>query len=112
MAGLYAFAPIVYPARIRTTGMGWAIGIGRFGAILAPLTVGVLLDRGWSPPSRYYAFALPLLVAIGTVLVLHRSTDVHRFSSVPGPGGSVPSPGGGARGATISQGARLTSSKR
>lgn len=83
MAGLYAFAPIVYPARIRTTGMGCAIGIGRFGAILAPITAGVLLDRGWSPPNLYYAFAVPLLIAIGSVLVLHRNTgDVHRSPEV------------------------------
>ena len=111
MAGLYAFAPIVYPARIRTTGLGWAIGIGRFGAILAPLTAGVLLDRGWSPPSLYYAFALPLLVAIGTVLVLHRNTDVHQTSRVPGPE-TVPSPDRAARGASVNQGAHLTSMKR
>jgi MFS transporter, AAHS family, vanillate permease len=76
MAGLYSFAPIVYPAAIRTTGMGWAIGIGRIGAILAPITAGVLLDRGWSPPHLYYAFALPLLIAIVTVLALHRNTGV------------------------------------
>jgi MFS family permease len=76
MAGLYSFAPIVYPAAIRTTGMGWAIGIGRFGAILAPITAGVLLDQGWSPPHLYYAFALPLLIAIVTVLALHKSTGV------------------------------------
>jgi hypothetical protein len=90
--------------------MGWAIGIGRFGAILAPLTAGVLLDRGWTPPSLYYAFALPLLVAIGTVLVLHRNTDVHRSSSAPG--SAVPATDRSARGASVSPGARLTSSKR
>jgi benzoate transport len=76
MAGLYSFAPIVYPAAIRTTGMGWAIGIGRFGAILAPITAGVLLDQGWSPPHLYYAFALPLIIAIVTVLALHKNTGV------------------------------------
>jgi MFS family permease len=70
MAGLYAFAPVVYPAAMRSTGMGWAIGIGRIGAILAPLTAGVLLDKGWTPPSLYYAFALPLLGAMLTVLAL------------------------------------------
>ena len=70
MAGLYAFAPIVYPAAIRTTGMGWSIGIGRIGAILAPLIAGMLLDRGWSPPHLYYAYALPLLVSMFTVLAL------------------------------------------
>lgn len=73
MAGLYAFAPIVYPAAIRTTGMGWSIGIGRIGAILAPLIAGGLLDRGWTPPHLYYAFALPLVAAMLTVLALRRN---------------------------------------
>jgi hypothetical protein len=72
MAGLYAFAPVTYPAAVRTTGLGWAIGIGRIGAILAPLIAGMLLDGGWQPGSLYYAYALPLVAgalavaAIGT----------------------------------------------
>ena len=47
MVGLYAATPILYPAAIRATGMGWAIGIGRIGAILAPVIAGLLVDRGW-----------------------------------------------------------------
>ncbi|WP_367849870.1 MFS transporter [Rhodoferax sp. WC2427] len=70
MAGLYSFAPIIYPAAVRTTGMGWAIGIGRLGAILAPLTAGVLLDSGWAPPQLYYVFAIPLLLAVVAVLAI------------------------------------------
>jgi MFS family permease len=70
MAGLYSFAPIIYPAAVRTTGMGWAIGIGRMGAILAPLTAGVLLDSGWAPPQLYYVFAIPLLLAVVAVLAI------------------------------------------
>ncbi|MBT2333057.1 MFS transporter [Variovorax paradoxus] len=73
MAGLYAFAPVIYPAAVRTTGMGWAIGIGRIGAILAPLIAGMLLDRGWQPPHLYYAYALPLIAATAAVLALRRS---------------------------------------
>jgi benzoate transport len=72
MAGLYAFAPVIYPAVIRTTGMGWAIGVGRIGAILAPLTAGSLLDAGWAAPQLYYAYAAPLLVATAAVLLLSR----------------------------------------
>ncbi len=34
MAGLYAVGPPLYPTAVRTTGIGWAIGIGRFGVIL------------------------------------------------------------------------------
>jgi MFS family permease len=72
MAGLYAFAPVIYPASIRTTGMGWAIGIGRIGAILAPLIAGALLDGGWAAPQLYYAYAVPLLAAAVAVLALSR----------------------------------------
>jgi benzoate transport len=72
MAGLYAAAPAVYPAAVRTTALGYAIAVGRLGAILAPLTAGVLLDGGWTPPHLYYAFALPLLGAMAAVLALGR----------------------------------------
>ncbi len=68
MAGLYAFAPVTYPAAVRTTGLGWAIGIGRIGAILAPLTAGLLLDGGWQPASLYYAYALPLVAGALAVM--------------------------------------------
>lgn len=75
MAGLYALAPIQYPAVIRATGMGWAIGIGRVGAILAPTTVGFLIDNGWKTSDLYYAFAIPLIVASVTVLALREGRD-------------------------------------
>jgi len=82
MGGLYAFAPAIYPAGVRTTGMGWAIGVGRLGAILAPLIAGVLLDGGWVPANLYYAFALPLLAAMVAVLALGRSGKVHAVEGV------------------------------
>lgn len=69
MAGLYALVPATYPAAVRVTGMGWAIGIGRAGAILSPMTAGLLLDGGWQPFTLYYVFALPLAVAAVAVLV-------------------------------------------
>jgi benzoate transport len=70
MAGLYAFAPATYPASVRTTGLGWAIGIGRIGAIVAPLTAGMLLDGGWQPASLYYAYALPLVAGALAVMAM------------------------------------------
>lgn len=63
MAGLYAAAPVVFAADVRTTGLGWAIGIGRVGAILSPLSVGLLVDAGWSPAALYVLCALPLALA-------------------------------------------------
>jgi MFS transporter, AAHS family, vanillate permease len=70
MVGLYAATPILYPAAIRSTGMGWAIGIGRVGAILAPVIAGLLVDRGWGASHLYYVFAAPLVFALVSVRAL------------------------------------------
>ncbi len=70
MAGLYSLTPILYPAAVRTTGMGWAIGIGRFGAILSPIIVGLLVDADWETAHLYYAFAVPLVLGVFTVSAL------------------------------------------
>jgi len=70
MAGLYAVGPPLYPTAVRATGMGWAIGIGRFGAILAPLVSGTLLDRGWIPAQLYFAFSAPFGVAAVAMLLI------------------------------------------
>ncbi len=64
MVSLYAITPALYPAAVRTTGMGWAIGVGRLGAILAPLLAGVLVDGGWQAGQLYYLYAIPLAVAM------------------------------------------------
>ncbi|MBB5882046.1 benzoate transport [Xanthomonas arboricola] len=68
IAGLYAVAPVVFTAAERSTGMGWAIGVGRFGAIASPLCVGLLVDAGWSPAALYLACSVPLLLAAVAVL--------------------------------------------
>src|SRR5207244_8761857 len=39
----------LYPARMRTSGLGWALGIGRLGGISAPILGGWLLASGMPP---------------------------------------------------------------
>lgn len=63
IAGMYTLAPIAYEPHLRTMGVGWGIGVGRAGAILAPITVGALLDLGWSPLHLYVAVALVMLTS-------------------------------------------------
>jgi benzoate transport len=63
MAGFYALTPALYVPNLRTTGMGWGIGIGRIGAILAPLATGLLIDRGWHSVQLYWIFAGTFLIA-------------------------------------------------
>jgi benzoate transport len=70
MSGLYAVGPQLYPTAVRASGMGWAIGIGRFGAILAPIMSGALLDGGWEPAQLYFLFSAPFAVAAVAMLAL------------------------------------------
>jgi benzoate transport len=77
MVGLYALMPSAYPTEVRNTGAGLSIGIGRVGAMLAPLLAGFLLEAGWSAPRTYVAFAAPLLVAAVATVALGRLRRVH-----------------------------------
>ena len=67
---LYALVADTYPADIRTTAVGWAIGIGRLSAVLSPVIAGFLLDFGTQEATLYLMFALPMLVAAGLVLAV------------------------------------------
>jgi AAHS family 4-hydroxybenzoate transporter-like MFS transporter len=60
----------LYPARVRNTGMGWALGIGRLGGIGGPWLGGLLLGLGW-PPRQIFLFAcVTAMVAAIAVLLL------------------------------------------
>jgi benzoate transport len=81
MAGFYALTPVLYGPDLRTTGMGWGIGIGRFGAILAPLATGMLVDRGWHAMQLYWVFAGTFLLAalaLGAIVPAARTARVVR----------------------------------
>lgn len=75
IAGLYVLTPQSYTSGLRSTGAGWAIGIGRFGAIIAPTATGALMDGGWSPESIYVAVGVLILVATVALLFM-RGVDV------------------------------------
>jgi AAHS family 4-hydroxybenzoate transporter-like MFS transporter len=76
---LIALAAVFYPAPLRSTGVGWALGVGRVGGILGPIAVGAALAGGWSPSLVLYAMSVPMLAAGLTVLLLGlrhgRATD-------------------------------------
>jgi benzoate transport len=64
--GLYAIAAKVYPTEIRSTGIGWAVGLGRFGAVAGPAIAGFLIASGLNMSGNYFVFAVPM--AIGGLL--------------------------------------------
>lgn len=52
-----------YPMAIRSTGLGWALGIGRVGAIIAPVLIGVLVSLSLALEMNFIAIAIPALIA-------------------------------------------------
>jgi AAHS family 4-hydroxybenzoate transporter-like MFS transporter len=60
----------LYPARMRTSGLGWALGIGRLGAIAAPLLGGYLLALGLPPTHIFLSASVFALIAAGTTALL------------------------------------------
>ena len=63
----------LYPARMRTSGLGWALGVGRLGGIAAPVLGGYLLRSG-RPPTQIFLSAclFALVAAIATGLLAFR----------------------------------------
>ena len=72
--GLNALVVAFYPASNRATGVAWALGAGRVGAILGPLAAGWLLARGWTVGEVLLAAALPMagVAAVMLVFTTHR----------------------------------------
>ncbi|MBU8865877.1 MFS transporter [Paenarthrobacter aromaticivorans] len=52
-----------YPAHLRGTALGWALGVGRIGAVAAPQIGGLLLVAGLGVNSNFLAFAGAAAVA-------------------------------------------------
>lgn len=52
-----------YPTRMRSTGVGWALGIGRIGSITGPILGGMLLASGTTPRQVFWAAMVPAVVA-------------------------------------------------
>ncbi|RQZ21010.1 3-(3-hydroxy-phenyl)propionate transporter MhpT [Burkholderia sp. Bp9031] len=65
---LYALASAIYPTRMRGTGVGAAVAVGRFGSILGPFVAGQLLAHGEST-TMLMASSIPL-VAVAALAAL------------------------------------------
>jgi len=72
-AGLNVVAAKFYPTFIRSTGVGWALGIGRIGSIAGPLLAGMLFTE-WQPQQILLVGAVPALLAFGAILLGRRAS--------------------------------------
>lgn len=60
-----AVVSLIYPAEMRSAGIGWALGIGRFGSMLGPVLGGIML--GLKLPLATMCFVIAVPAFIGTV---------------------------------------------
>lgn len=74
ISGVYTLSPSLYGAEIRNTGVGWTVGIGRIGAILAPIVAGMLLEQGWDKQSLYLGVSMILGISALAVFILPTQT--------------------------------------
>jgi len=74
VAGAVALASLVYPDAIRSTGAGWAMGMGRIGQAVAPLLAGTLLGLRWSVPDILLVIGMAPAIAAVFILLLRWQT--------------------------------------
>jgi len=74
---LYACVAQFYPLAIRSTGIGWASGIGRSGAIAGPILGGALQAFDLPLAYNFLAFAIPgIIAALAMIFVARREEQV------------------------------------
>lgn len=86
-----AVAVYFYPPELCSTGLGWGLGIGRFGAVAGPTLAGLLMEQGWQPNTLFYWAALPMLLGAGAMTLLGR----HSRRAEARPAAAAAAPGDG-----------------
>jgi benzoate transport len=68
--GMYALFPAAFPTHVRASGTGFAIGMGRGGAILSPIIVGFMFQAGLLLPTVSMLISTGALMAAGVLIFL------------------------------------------
>ena len=80
--GLTALSAITYPVAMRSTGLGWGLGIGRIGSIVGPTVGGWLLATAANPRSVYAVCVVPVLISMAAVALLMKYSKPARAAGV------------------------------
>jgi|LNAP01.1.fsa_nt_gb AAHS family benzoate transporter-like MFS transporter len=87
---LYASVAQLYTMSVRSTGLGWASGVGRVGAIVGPTLGGVLLAKEMPLQQSFLIFAIPAAVSAVAMLVFaisqqHATASASMAAATPEP---------------------------
>jgi AAHS family 4-hydroxybenzoate transporter-like MFS transporter len=69
---IIVLAGTFYPTFIRTTGVGWGLGIGRIGAIVGPLIGGAMLATQWKPNEIFQMASVPSFTVALLLLLMSK----------------------------------------
>jgi MFS transporter, AAHS family, vanillate permease len=86
IVGLYALFAKAFPTHVRATGTGFAIGLGRGGAVLAPIIAGYLFQWGYGLPTVAIAMGVGSVFAAAVLLWLKLGSEK---ASQPAPQGQL-----------------------
>jgi len=78
-----AYTGQFYPMAVRATGLGWALGVGRSGAILAPILIGVLVGMKLPLQQNFMAIAIPAVIGMVAVLLIDHRRSASRQQDEP-----------------------------
>jgi AAHS family benzoate transporter-like MFS transporter len=74
IALINSFVAQAYPSTLRARGIGWALAVGRLGAVLGPMIGGLIADAELGFAANFYAFSFIGLLGALAALVLLRPT--------------------------------------
>ncbi|MEJ8823583.1 MFS transporter [Variovorax humicola] len=78
-----AYVGQFYPMAVRSTGIGWALGVGRIGALAAPIVIGTLVGMALPLQQNFMAISIPaVLAAVATLLIHHGRSASSRHEDV------------------------------
>ena len=75
VSGLYSIVAYAFPTHVRATGTGFVIGVGRAGAVLAPILAGFLFDAQKGLPTVALVLASGSLLAAIVLIFLKLDND-------------------------------------
>jgi len=87
--GNNAASGLLYPTPVRARGVGWALGIGRFGSMLGPLVGGVLIGLKLPLGQLFFWAAVPmvagLLASLGVAVLCRKRLGGLHLDDLPAP---------------------------
>ncbi|ENW95189.1 MFS transporter [Acinetobacter dispersus] len=78
---LNALGAVFYPTAVRSTGIGWSLGVGRLGSILGPVLGAELIRLNWSTPNLFFAVTVPVFFALVAILIFWKFGHLPKAAS-------------------------------